>query len=258
MKVIPKEECVKQHHMLVCEFTAHIAPLTLHLSLEAQGPSQFQSAFKVKTMIAAAAVASAAGADVDSVNCVVLAWSKLNGPLLDAVTEVCGLSKNHQWKSETWWWNEEVNKAIQKKRARFKAYSALKKGGMTAEAKRTKPVYIDAKRMAKRAVWLAKFEAEIEEFATVSPDGDDVFCIAKQMDHTPECCWWELRTQWCWWAFAHLRRQDEGMGWALCYAAQCRIWVAKQQAPWSPSNSSWSLVLALMSSINQVPLCGLR
>ena len=106
VKVIPNEECVKQHRMVVCEFTAHIALLTLHPNLQAQGPAianQFQSAFKIKTMNAAAAVATAAGADVDSANFVVSTWSKLKGSLLDAVSEVCGLSKNHLWKSETWW-----------------------------------------------------------------------------------------------------------------------------------------------------------
>ena len=35
----------------------------------------------------------------------------------------------------------------------------------------------------KHAVWLSKSEAEKEGFATISPDGDDVFRIAKQMDH---------------------------------------------------------------------------
>ena len=59
---------------------------------------------------AAAAVATASGGDADTVNRIESAWSKLKGPLLDTATKVCGLSKNHQWKSETWWWNEEVNR----------------------------------------------------------------------------------------------------------------------------------------------------
>ena len=109
---------------------------------------------------------------------------KLKSPLLDAATDVCGLSKNHQWKSETWWWKEHVDKAKREKRARFKAYSALKKGGMTAEVKGAKTAYIDTKHVAKHAVWLAKSEAEKEVFGTIFPDGDGVFHIAKQMDHT--------------------------------------------------------------------------
>ena len=65
------------------------------------------------------------------------------------------VSKDHQFKSETWWWNEQVDEAI-----RFKIYSALKKGGMIAEITGAKTAHIDAKRMTKRAVWLAKSEAE--------------------------------------------------------------------------------------------------
>ena len=55
---------------------------------------------------------------------------------------------------------------------------------MMAEAKEVKTEYFDAKRMAKHADWLAKSEAEKEEFATISPDGDGVFHIIEQMDHT--------------------------------------------------------------------------
>ena len=64
--------------------------------------SHFQSAFKVKAMTAEAAVATISDAFAAIVNHVWSAWSKLKGPLLDAVTEVCGLSKNHQWRPETW------------------------------------------------------------------------------------------------------------------------------------------------------------
>ena len=71
--------------------------------------------------------------------------------------------------------NQKPGDGIQEKRA-------LKKGGMTPEAKRAKSVYTDAKRVAKHAVWLAKSEVEKEECVTVSPDGDGVFLIAKQMD----------------------------------------------------------------------------
>ena len=113
-----------------------------------------------------------------------IALQKLKGPLLDAVTDVCGLSKNHQWKSETWWWNEQVDKVIREKRARFKAYSALKKGGMTAEVKGAKTAYIDTKHVAKHVVWLAKSEAEKEVFARIFPECNGVFNIAKQMDCT--------------------------------------------------------------------------
>ena len=75
-------------------------------------------------------------------------------------------------------------KLYERSMPRFKAYSAMKKGGMTADGKEAKTAYIDNKHMAKHAVWLAKFEAEKEVFATIFPDGDGVFHIAKQMDRT--------------------------------------------------------------------------
>ena len=77
-----------------------------------------------------------------------------------------------------------MDEAIQEKRAWFKAYKTLKKGGRMAEAKEVETTYNNAKHMVNHAIWLAKSEAEKGEFATQSPDGDGVFGIAKQMDCT--------------------------------------------------------------------------
>ena len=63
----------------------------------------------------------------NTINAVEDAWSKLKNPLLEAATEVCGLSKNHQWRPETWWWNDRAEDAIDEKRARYKAFKALEK-----------------------------------------------------------------------------------------------------------------------------------
>ena len=173
---------------MVCDLTVHIpcvkkrkfAPRIRAWKLrDPASASRFQEIFEAKVISNAAAAAAAVSSNrVESV------WSRLKGPLLEAATEVCGMSKNHRWRTETWWWNEQVNDAVQEKRACFKVYNALKKEGKTAEAKEAKTAYMDAKRVAKHAVWLAKSEAEKEEFATVSPDGDNVFRIAKQMAHT--------------------------------------------------------------------------
>ena len=86
-------------------------------------------------------------------NRVELAWSKLKGTLLNTATEVCSFSKNHQWKSETWW-NEQVGKAIQEKLARFKSYNDLKKVGMVAEAMGAK-IYLHWRQARDKACCLA-------------------------------------------------------------------------------------------------------
>ena len=105
--------CLYQSFLVVRDLSAHIPCMKKNKfppcirTWKLRDPvtaSQFQSAFKVKTMTAAAAVATTSGTDADTANRIESAWSKLKGPLLDTVTEVCGLSKNHQWK-ESWWWN---------------------------------------------------------------------------------------------------------------------------------------------------------
>ena len=85
--------------------------------------------------------------------------------LFSTLYSLCGHSKNHKWKFETWWWDEEADKTIQEKRAWFKAHSSLKRGCMTMEAKWAKNAYIDVKRVAKCAVCLAKSEAKKEELS---------------------------------------------------------------------------------------------
>jgi len=163
VKVIPQEEIVQQHHLIVCDFTVHIPPVKKYKFSprirswklrDSATASLFQEIFKEKVITATAtAAADASTSQVES------AWSKLKRPLLDTVIEVCGVSKNHQWKLETWWWNECVEDAVQEKCACFKAYNNLRKQGLTTEANAAKTVYNDAKRVAKRVIWLAKLAA---------------------------------------------------------------------------------------------------
>ena len=77
---------------------------------------------------------------------------------------------------------------------------------------------MNAKGLAKHAVWLAKSEAEQEEFNTVSPDGDGVFRFAKQKDRTNQDVTGNNYV--CKDAAGELKLtdddKDEGMGRALC------------------------------------------
>lgn len=182
VKVIPTEECVQQHHLLLCDLTVRIpkvkkrkfAPRIRIWKLRDQTvAAQLQVAFKEKV-----AAAKDPGNSVDE------AWSRLKDPLLEAATEVCGLSKNHQWRPVTWWWDEQVDEAVKEKRRRFKAYNILRREGKTDEAEVAKAAYNEAKRLAKHTVWRAKSAAEEEQFRDISPEGDGVFRIAKQMDRS--------------------------------------------------------------------------
>ena len=103
VKVIPSEECVQQHQLVVCDFSVRIPKVkrckfqprlrTWKLKDPAIA-SLFCDAFRTNVTRAAA--------ENNSGNAVENAWSKLKDPLLCAATAVCGLSKNHQWRPETW------------------------------------------------------------------------------------------------------------------------------------------------------------
>ena len=111
-------------------------------------------------------------------------WSKLKPTLLETTSVVCRSSSKHQWRPETWWWDDRVEDAINEKRSRYKTYKKLRKQGRTPETIAAKETYNLAKRFYKHVVWLAKSEAEKEAFAHISPNGNEIFHIVKQIDKT--------------------------------------------------------------------------
>ena len=63
-------------------------------------------------MSASAGVPDAATEDI---------WNNLRTGLLKTTEEVCGTTRPHRWRRETWWWNEHVGEVITAKRQAFKA-----------------------------------------------------------------------------------------------------------------------------------------
>ena len=186
VKVIPYEECALQHHLVVCDFTVHL-PANKRRKFTPRIRTWKLKDPEVSRRFREVFLAKASASSSTRFNCPIEdAWSKLKGPLLDTAGEVCGLSSNHQWRPETWWWNDRVDDAIAEKRARYKALKALGQSdrpdkSMVAKAKTD---YSIAKRDAKRAVWLAKSDADKAEFAKVSPNDSSIFKLAKQMDRS--------------------------------------------------------------------------
>ena len=117
-------------------------------------------------------------------------WDHLKSTLNSAAEEVCGYSKNHQWKRETWWWDMKVDEAVKEKRRCFKVWSRLKKQKVCGDAcKAIRAAYDTAKKHAKRVVWLAKQDAAKTEYANVDPKGPEIHCMAKQMRrHNQDIC----------------------------------------------------------------------
>ena len=91
------------------------------------------------------------------------AWIYLKTALLEAAGETCGWTKGGcQRHKETWWWNDEVNNVIKEKR---KAWKQWKSGGCKED-------YLMAKRAAKTAVYIAKRDAQTEQFASINNNSD--------------------------------------------------------------------------------------
>ena len=182
VKVIPGEEVVQQHFLLVSDFSVRIPPhkkrkfVPRLRSWKLRDPavvSRYCEVFRTKV---AAAVQSKEDTPVEA------AWSDLKTPLLEATSETCGFSSGHQWRRQTWWWNEDVEAAIKSKRALFKTYMSLRKHGDSPETSNAKADYLKAKRHARHVVWLAKSAASEETFKVVDPQGSNIYRIARQMD----------------------------------------------------------------------------
>ena len=87
------------------------------------------------------------------------AWNEVKTCLLSACDTVCGWTKGSVLiRHETWWWNEEVEECIFKKRKLWKEWQ---KGG-------SKEPYVLAKRKGKQAVYLARKAAQDAKFNDLS------------------------------------------------------------------------------------------
>ena len=97
--------------------------------------------------------------------------TSLKDKLLQATKQVCGVSSNHPWRKQTWWWNNQVEEAVREKRRCFKLWKA---GGSWA-------AYNTAKCTSNRAVHQARSEAEKVALQKIDPRSGDVYRLAKQM-----------------------------------------------------------------------------
>ena len=53
-------------------------------------------------------------------------WNDIKTGLLKTTEEVCGTTRPHHWRHETWWWNEHVGEVTAAKRQAFKAWKTGK------------------------------------------------------------------------------------------------------------------------------------
>ena len=114
MKVVPNEECVSQHKLLVVD-TQISAPSLKRRKFVPKcrvwklKQPEFQQKFLEK---ATKEFTDLSELELDTNT----RWQNLKSILKNSAEEICGMSKNHNWRKETWWWNEEVDLAIKEKR----------------------------------------------------------------------------------------------------------------------------------------------
>ena len=183
VKVILGEECLTQHRLLVCIFKIAAVPrvkrkLTPRLRTwklpDPACAAEFEAKFQEKC--SSRQVVDSATQSSEEI------WDHLKSTLNSAAEEVCGYSKNHQWKRETWWWDITVDEAVKEKRRCFKVWSRLKKKKVCGDARKaTRAAYDTAKKHAKQVLWLAKQDAAKTEYGNVDPQGPEIQRMAKQM-----------------------------------------------------------------------------
>ena len=167
VKVIPGEECASQHSLVVCDFSVvlprqrkskFVPRIKLWKLQDATIREEFREVFATK-------MTDSSAETVEEM------WINLRNGLTQTAADVCGMSTKHPWRRQTWWWNDQVEGAIQEKRGCYKAWKA---GG-------SRDAYNAAKRAAKQAVYHAKSDARKAIMEDINPKSADIYKLAKQM-----------------------------------------------------------------------------
>ena len=169
VKVISSEECISQHRLLVGDvilLTMVRSPIRL--------PPRMKT-WKLREEHVRAAFEECVKAKCEDMpGSVDGGWTHLKTALTEAAAETCGWTKGGcQRHKETWWWNDEVDNIIKEKR---KAWKQWKNGGCKED-------YIRVKRAAKTAVYIAKRDAQTQQFGSINNNSDKnrIFKLAKKL-----------------------------------------------------------------------------
>ena len=166
VKVIPGEEVALQHQLLVCDMI-DMPPLIKHNFTprpkvwklrDPQTCNQFQEVFKAH--VPAVETEAATTEEI---------WAKLEAGLLKTTEEVCGTTKPHRWRRETWWWNKDAITA------KHQAFKVCKAGKCTCAS------YNTTKRISRHVVQHASHEADKVVYEGIAHKSSDIFRLANQM-----------------------------------------------------------------------------
>ena len=138
VKVIPGEEIVSQHYLLLMDMA---------FKKKVRRKVKFRKKLKLWRLRDSEVKEEFAEGDNSKCNdnddC-----CGLKRKLLDLVSEVCGYIKGKPRHFETWWWNKDVDVAVCRKRELFRIWKQ-------SQNEENRKKYCEAKKDAKRAVYLA-------------------------------------------------------------------------------------------------------
>ena len=173
VKTIPGEECVRQHRLLIADLRfagttrrrkTYVPKLKTWKLRDKNLKQEFADKLKVQN------TKNGTNDGVDE------KWERMRDILLTTAKDVCGISRQPPRHKETWWWNEEVAKAVKNKREIFKNWQKNK-------TNQNREHYREAKRNCKKSIAIAK-KAKSEKFADELDCEEGrrrVFRIAKQL-----------------------------------------------------------------------------
>ena len=167
IKVIPGEECITQHCLLICGLKLKTSKNTEKKFV----PKLRTWKLKLKPSMKEAYVKFLndlpGNYRIDNPDNIDDIWKYFKVSVLSATENVCGWSKKGKWRQKTWWWDNSINDAITEKRT---LWTVWKNGG-------SKEDYVKAKKVAKHAVFTAKRKALDYKFS--NKDDVALFYLAK-------------------------------------------------------------------------------
>ncbi|XP_063540351.1 uncharacterized protein LOC134749358 [Cydia strobilella] len=185
-KIIPGEHLTSQHRLLVIDVNIKIqfcirterppAKIRWHM-LEKN-----ECAIKFKERVIDKMIEMNGMEGLNANEC----WNEMANYIRRVAKDVLGESKGKGViDKETWWWNEEVQGVLKKKKQAFKEWQSVETGQeVEKEIKRTE--YIECKKKAKRAVAIARTAAQDNLYESLnSPKGEkQLYRLAKARERS--------------------------------------------------------------------------
>ena len=169
-KVIPGEECVHGQHLMVMD---------MHLKVRKYRKTH--QVWKLKKQeVRKAYLEKLQERDIDIEDCVRVEeqWDKVEKAMTEVAATVCGVTKGKCRQRETWWWCDEVEKAVETKKQKLKEWKKAEE----CEKDMKQAEYKAYRNEAKRCI--ARVQAEVMKKQAETLDSKEgrqnIFRIAKQ------------------------------------------------------------------------------